>query len=117
MIENNYKIYFFNILIMENNIVTIYVDLIFNIILCYYKINEDLNEDPVLEFHIISFLKQCLFKYSYEKFGYCLIQEFDKINFSQVNNDVFDYKFKEKDRILISQFANKIHFYIEKKNN
>ena len=104
---------------MDNNIVAIYIDLIFTIIQSYYKINDDLDDDPLLEFHIISFLKLCLFKYSYEKLGYCLIQEFDKLNFNQVHNDVLDHKFKEKDRILVSQFANKVHFYIhfDKKNN
>jgi len=104
---------------MDDKIVTIYMELIFNIILAYYKINEELDEDPLMEYHIISFLKQCLFRYSYEKLGYCLIQEFDKINLMFVKEDVVDYKFKEKDRIFVSQFANKIHFYIQsnKKNN
>ena len=64
-------------------------------------------------FLFFKILKQCLFRYSYEKLGYCLIQEFDKINLMIVKEDVIDYKFKEKDRIFVSQFANKIHFYIQ----
>jgi hypothetical protein len=99
---------------MDNNIVSIYIDIIFNIILSYYNINNNIDEDPILEMHIINFIKHCLFKFSYEKLGYCLIQEFDKINFMDVKNDVIEYKFREKDRIYVSQFANKIHFYIEK---
>jgi hypothetical protein len=103
---------------MEDNIISVYIDLIINIIINYYKNEKDIYEDHMIEFHIINFLKLTLLKYSYEKLGYCLIQEFDKIHYNEVKNDVIDYKFKEKDRILVSQFANKIHFYIEnnKKN-
>lgn len=98
---------------MDNNIISIHIEIIFNIILGYYNTSDDIDEDPVLEMHILNFIKNCLFKFSYEKLGYCLIQEFDKINFMTVKNDVIEYKFREKDRIYVSQFANKIHSYIE----
>ena len=84
-----------------------YEDIVFNILSSYYTINES-NED-VIDFFILSFLKNFIYTFNEKQIGFCLIQELDKINLKKINNDVINYKFLEKDRIVVSKFANKIN--------
>lgn len=84
-----------------------YEDIIYNILSSYYDIDES-NED-IIDFFILSFLKNFIYSFNEKHIGFCLIQELDKINFNKVNNDVINYKFLEKDRIVVSKFANKIN--------
>jgi len=84
-----------------------YEDIIYNILSSYYVIDES-NED-VIDFFVLSFLKNFIYSFNEKQIGFCLIQELDKINFNKVNNDVINYKFLEKDRIVVSKFVNKIN--------
>lgn len=73
----------------------------------YYNIREI--DEEIIKFHIINLIKNFLFNFNDKKIGICIIQELDKINYNIVNFDVQGYKFYEKDRILVSQFANNIN--------
>jgi hypothetical protein len=92
---------------MDSTPVSLYEDIINNIVSSYYNIREI--DDEIIKFHNINFIKNFLFNFNDKKIGMCLIQEFDKINYNCVNYDVRGYKFHEKDRIIVSQFANKIN--------
>jgi hypothetical protein len=90
-----------------NNFLSNYIEILFHIINSYY--NYDNNVIDVIELYIINFLKPIIFKFSSNLLGICLHQEFDKLIFKKINNDVINYKFKEEDRIYISQFANPMY--------
>jgi hypothetical protein len=92
---------------MDSTPISLYEDIIHNIVSSYYNIREI--DDEIIKFHSINLIKDFLFTFNDKKIGFCLIQEFDKINYNFVNYDVQGYKFYEKDRIIVSQFANKIN--------
>lgn len=82
-------------------------DIIYNILSSYYTINSS-NED-IINFFILSFLKNFIYTFNEKKIGFCLIQELDKIHLKKIHNDVVNYKFLERDRIIVSKFVNKIN--------
>ena len=98
-----------------NDFLSNYIEILFHIINSYY--NYDNNVIDVIELYIINFLKPIIFKFSSNLLGICLHQEFDKLIFKKINNDIINFKFKEEDRIYISQFANKIHTFFTVKNH
>jgi len=89
------------------------IEIIFEIIKDMYNLDYVLSSDPFLEYYIINFISNTIF-YK-EKLLLCLIQEFDKLIFGKISEDVNNYKFIEKNRIKVSQFANKIDSYIKYK--
>lgn len=92
---------------MDLTPISLYEDIIINILMSYYNIRNI--DEQIIKVHIINFIKNFLFNFNDKKLGICLIQELDKINYNSINGDVINYKFYEKDRILVSQFANKIN--------
>jgi hypothetical protein len=92
---------------MDSTPISLYEDIIINILMSYYNIREI--DEEIIKFHIINLIKHFLFNFNDKKIGICIIQELDKINYNIVNFDVQGYKFYEKDRILVSQFANNIN--------
>jgi len=97
---------------MDSTPISLYEDIINNIISSYYNIRE--SDDEIIKLHNINLIKNFLFNFNDKKIGICLIQEFDKINYQLVNYDVRAYKFYEKDRIIVSQFVNKINSVLKK---
>lgn len=92
---------------MDSPPIYLYEDIIINIISSYYNIREI--DEQIVKIHTTHFIKKFLFNFNDKKIGFCLIQEFDKINYNHVKFDVQSYKFFERDRIIVSQFANKIN--------
>ena len=97
-------------ILIDTNIIDTKIEIIYEIIKSTYNIEYELIEDPVLEYLIIKFVGATIF--IKEKILLCLIQEFDKILFNKINNDVNYYKFFENTRVKVSQFANNVHNYI-----
>lgn len=92
---------------MDLTPIFLYEDIIINILMSYYNIRD--KDQQVIKVYIINLIKNFLFNFNDKKIGFCLIQELDKINYNSINRDVINYKFYEKDRILVSQFANKVN--------
>lgn len=91
------------------------IEIIFEIIKDMYDLDYVLSSDPFLEYYIINFISNTVFILNKERLLLCLIQEFDKLLFGKISEDVNNYKFIEKNRIKVSQFANKINDYIKYK--
>ena len=100
-------------ILIDTNIVDTKIEIIYEIIKLTYDITYELIDDPVLEYLIIKFVATTIF--IKEKILLCLIQEFDKLLFNKINNDINSYKFFENTRIKVSQFTNNVHSYLIKK--
>jgi len=104
---------------MEHLLINTRIEIIFEIIKITYDLDKnlefDLDSDIDLENSIIHFVSDTLFILNKEKLLLCLIQEFDKLIYGKINDDINKWKFNENNRIKVSQFTNKIHSYIKKK--
>jgi hypothetical protein len=96
--------------LLNPNIIQIKIELIFEIIKTTYNLECDLENEPLLEYLIFKFVSGIIFLKN--NINICLIQEFDKIIYNKISNDVINYKFNGFLRIFVSQFANKIHNYL-----
>lgn len=99
------------------------IEIIFEIINITFDLDKNLKFDLdsdiylYLENSIIHFVSDTLFTLNKEKLLLCLIQEFDKLIYGKINEDINKFKFNENSRIIVSQFTNKIYTYIKKLKN
>ena len=105
--------FFLQIYNMDESYVSIIVEIILEIIKNLYYLTDE--TEIIVEFYITNFIKDTIFRFNKFLLGICLIQEFDKLLYSKINDDVLQYKFYEKDRIIVSQFANKVHNLLKDK--